>query len=74
MEGVFAGIKPVFVAIVVQAVAGLARTAVKSWRLALIGGHRAWHLFARVTEPVLLFAAAAVAAVLAVRPAKATRP
>jgi chromate transporter len=71
IEGVFAGIKPVVVAIVVQAVAGLARTAVKSWRLALIGAAALGAYLAGVTEPVLLFAAAAVAAVLAVRPAKA---
>jgi chromate transporter len=70
-DEVFAGVKPVVVAIVVQAVAGLARTAVRSWRLALIGAAvlGAWVL--GVTEPVLLFAAAGLAAVLAVRPARA---
>jgi chromate transporter len=70
-DEVFAGVKPVVVAVVVQALAGLARTAVKSWRLALIGAAvlGAWVL--GLTEPVLLFAAAGLAAVLAVRPARA---
>src|SRR6266540_354715 len=64
---VFAGVKPVVVAIVVQAVVGLARTAVKSWRLALIGAAVLGAYLAGVTEPVLLFAGAAAAALLAIR-------
>jgi chromate transporter len=68
---VFAGVKPVVVAIVVQAVAGLARTAVKSWRLALVGAAVLGAYLTGVTEPVLLFAGAAVAGLLAVRPARA---
>jgi chromate transporter len=64
---VFAGVKPVVVAIVVQALVGLARTAVKSWRLALIGAAVLGAFLAGVTEPVLLFAGAAAAGLLAIR-------
>jgi chromate transporter len=70
IEEVFAGVKPVVVAIVAQAVASFARTAVKSWRLALIGAAALGAYLAGVTEPLLLFGAAALAAVLAVRPAR----
>jgi chromate transporter len=64
---VFAGVKPVVVAIVVQAVVGLARTAVRSWRLALVGAAVLGAYLAGLTEPVLLFAGAAAAALLAIR-------
>jgi len=67
---VFVGVKPVVVAIVAQAVAGLAGTAVKNARLALLGGGVLAAYLLGITEPVLLFAAAGLAAVLAVRPAR----
>jgi chromate transporter len=66
---VFDGVKPAVVAVVAQAVAGLARTAVRSIRLALLGAAVLAAYLAGLTEPVLLLLAAALAAALAVRPA-----
>jgi chromate transporter len=65
---VFEGIKPVVLAIVALAVVQLGRTAVKSTQLGMIGGGVLLLYIAGVDEPVLLLAAAALAAVIAGRP------
>jgi chromate transporter len=65
---VFAAVKPVVVAVVAQAIWRLAATAVRSWRLALLGALVLAAYLAGATEPLLLLAAAVAAAVLAVRP------
>jgi Chromate transport protein ChrA len=71
---VFEGIKPVVLAVVALAVLQLGRTAVKSAALAVIGAGVLGLYVAGVDEPVLLLAAAALAAVVARRPRLMSAP
>ncbi len=67
-EGLFRGIQPVVVAVVAVAVAGLGRTALKNGVMVAIGVAVLAAYLAGVNEPVLLFLAAAVAAMAVRRP------
>jgi chromate transporter len=71
---VFEGIKPVVLAVVALAVVHLGRTAVKSATLAVIGGAVLVLYVVGLDEPVLLLAAAALAAVIARRPRLLSAP
>jgi len=68
LDNSFEGVKPVVLAVVALAVVQLGRTAVKSVTLGLIGGTVLALYVAGVDEPVLLLAAAALAAVISRRP------
>jgi chromate transporter len=61
-EGLLFGIKPVIVAVVLQALWGLGRTAIKTWYLALIGLADMALGFRGVHELILLFGTALVLA------------
>jgi chromate transporter len=74
LDDVFEGIKPVVLAVVALAVLQLGRTAVKSVTLAIIGGAVFLLYIVGLDEPVLLLAAAAVAAVIARRPRLLSAP
>ena len=74
LDSVFAGIKPVVLAVVALAVLQLGRTAVKSPTLAVIGAAVLGLYLAGLDEPVLLLAAAAVAATITLRPRLMSAP
>jgi chromate transporter len=63
-EGVLYGIKPVVIAIIANAVFGLARTAIKSWTLACVAGAGLTTYFLGVSPLAILLAAAALVAVV----------
>ncbi len=63
------GVKPVVMAVVVQALYGLGRSAVKSRTLALVAAAAVVATFLGVSELVVLFAAGAVVVALRARPA-----
>jgi chromate transporter len=60
MQGVLYGVKPVIIAVVVQALWGLGRTAVKTRFLAVVGSVATALAFAGVSELVVLFGAGTV--------------
>ena len=63
-EGVLYGIKPVVIAIIANAVFGLARTAIKSWTLACVAGAGLTTYFLGVSPLAILLVAAALVAVV----------
>ena len=69
VAGVLYGVKPVVIAVVVQALWGLGRSAVKNWWLALVGLLSAAAILAGVHELAVLAGAGALAAI-----ARAGRP
>ncbi|HTO73274.1 MAG TPA: chromate efflux transporter [Gemmatimonadales bacterium] len=68
VEGLLYGIKPVVIAIVLQALMRLARSAVKSWPLALLGVTAAVAVVLGVDELLVLGLAAGLASILLVPP------
>lgn len=54
-EGLLYGVKPVIIAVVVQALWGLGRKAVKNWLLAILGGAAVALSFLGVNELIVLF-------------------
>lgn len=68
MTDAFGGVKPVVVAVVANAVVGLGRTAVTSRAIAVIGVAVVVAYLGGINEPVLLLAAAALAAAFTTAP------
>jgi chromate transporter len=68
VAGILYGVKPVVIAVVIQALWGFGRSAVKSYRLAVLGLVAAAATFLGVHELVVLATAAAAGAILAHRP------
>jgi chromate transporter len=56
------GVKPVVIAVILQALWGLGRTAVKSWVLAIAGAICVWLSFAQVNVLLILFGAGIILA------------
>jgi chromate transporter len=64
VQSLLYGIKPVIIAVVVQAIWGLSRTAFKTWRLALVAALVLGFYLTGVNELILLFGGAFLAATL----------
>jgi len=63
VAGVLSGVKPVIIAIVVQALWGLARSAVRSYALAAVGGAALAASLVGVDELIILLAAGSIVAI-----------
>src|SRR4051794_23825402 len=71
VTGVLYGVKPVIIAIVVQALWGLGKTAIKTWFLGVIAALALAASLAGINELIVLLAAGAIVALARLRPTRA---